>query len=159
MPFVPGVSFYHTTSKQLLEPGEHISEDDDDVDESWLAQNQDQALKELGMTGTAKEFIRAFNHHLAREQPDSSILTREALIRFARRYHESLQNVEWQRHFRAKLNQLKGPGIIDDDCVEHCVRGLRQGQEVRSPDDDRDMRQGGDAMNKSIANDEWYKQR
>jgi hypothetical protein len=119
-----------------LSPDEYVAESDEYVDESWLAQNQTFGLEELGITGAAQEFTNAFNKHLAREQSDSSILTKEALVRFARIYHEQLQDVEWQRHFRAKLNQMREAGIIGDETVSHCVRQLQAGSasDVRMTD-------------------------
>jgi hypothetical protein len=134
VPNVPGVTFYHTTSKQALLPGEYVAESDEYVDESWLAQNQTFGLEELGITGAAQEFTNAFNKHLAREQSDSSILTREGLVRFARIHLEQLQDIEWQRQFRAKLNQLREAGIIGDETVSYCVRQLRAASEAKNTD-------------------------
>ena len=134
VPDVPGVTFYHTTSKQALLPGEYVPESDEYVDESWLAQNETFGLEELGITGTAQEFTNAFNKHLAREQSDSSILTREGLVRFARLHLEQLQDIEWQRQFRAKLKQLREAGIIGDETVFYCVRQLRAASEAKNTD-------------------------
>ena len=133
VPNVPDVSFYHSTSKQQMIHGEYVAESEDDIDESWLVQNQGHALEEMGINGAAKDFTRVFNQHLAREQSDSSILTREGLIRFARSRHNDLQDVEWQRQFRAKLNQLRDAGIIGDEIVKYCIRGLQTAPEVRNP--------------------------
>ena len=126
---MPGVSFYRTTSKQLIQPGELLAESDDDVDEYWLAQTQGRALEDLGITGAAKDFTRAFNQHLAREQSDSSLLVRDALIRFARSYKEEFRDVGWQRLFRAKLNQLRSVGIIADEIVTFCVHLIQAERE------------------------------
>ena len=131
---VPGVAFYHTTSKQAMSPGEYVAESDEYVDESWLAQNQTFGLAELGITGAAQEFTNAFNKHLAREQSDSSILTREGLVRFARMHLEQLQDIEWQRQFRAKLNQLREAGVVGDETVSYCVRQLRAASEAKNTD-------------------------
>lgn len=131
VPYVPGVSFYHTTSKQEIQAGEAVTESDDEVDESWLTQSQDRALVDLGLTDAAKDFASAFNQHLASEQSDSSVLVRDALIRFTRKHREQLRHVEWQRLFRAKLNQLRAVGIIGDDIVSACVSFMQAGRERR----------------------------
>ena len=146
VPNVPGVVFYHTASKQALSPDEYVAESDEYVDESWLAQNQTFGLEELGITGAAQEFTNAFNNHLACEQSDSSILTKEALVRFARIHNEQLQDIEWQRHFRAKLNQLREAGIIGDETVSHCVRQLRAGSapDVRMTDAEMESTAGAE---------------
>lgn len=152
VPDVPRVRFYHTSSKQVIEPGEEVAESDDYVDDSWLMQNQTHALEELGITGAAQEFTNAFNEYLAREQSDSSVLTREALVRFARRYHEELQDIKWQRQFRAKLNLLRGVGIISDDTVSHCVRKLSGGSDVRMADADAGSAAGAEDEDESPIN-------
>lgn len=145
VPNVPGVTFYHTASKQALNPGDYVAESDDYVDESWLAQNQTFGLEELGISGTAQKFTNAFNKHLAREQSDSSILTKEALVRFARLHQEHLQDIEWQRQFRAKLNQLRDAGIIGDETVSYCVRQLRAISEAKTTDVEMESVAGADA--------------
>lgn len=134
VPYVPHVSFYHTTSKQALNAGDYVADSDEYVDESWLEQNQTFGLEELGITGAAQAFTSAFNQHLAREQSDSRVLIKEALVRFTRRHHERLQDIEWQRQFRAKLNQIREAGIIGDDVVAYCVRRLEAQSEAGTGD-------------------------
>ncbi|KAK3695982.1 hypothetical protein LTR37_018200 [Vermiconidia calcicola] len=131
VPNVPSVSFYRTSSKKLIEPGEDVEESDEGVDESWLAQNQSRALEDVGITGAAKEFTKAFNQHLAREQSNSAILAREGLVRFTRKYHVELQSVEWQLHFKAKLKQLRSAGIISEQLVEYCLGKVHAASEAR----------------------------
>lgn len=131
VPYVPGVSFYRTTSKQEIQAGELVMESDDEVDDTWLAQSQDQALEELGLGGAAKDFTSAFNQHLASEQSDSSVLVRDALVRFTRSHINQLTHVEWQRQFRAKLNQLRCAGIIGDDIVSACVNLILEARDKK----------------------------
>lgn len=117
VPTVPGVTFYHTTSKQQIAHGSFVSESDDEIDESWLAQSQDIALDNLGIEGSAKGFARAFNAHLGEELcSHSSLLTRDALVRFARRC-----KAEWKHLFRDKLEQLRRVGVIAPEVVEFCM--------------------------------------
>ena len=134
VPHVPGVRFYRKISKQLIRPGEFLAESDDDVDESWLAQAQAPALEDLGVCGASKAFTMAFDQHLAREQSDSSVLTRDALVRFARHHTDELKDVQWQRLFRAKLNQLRAFGIIGDEIVSYCVQLIQQTSEAERPE-------------------------
>ena len=134
VPDVPGVNFYRTTSKQLLNPGDYMAESDDDVDESWLEQRQSRSLGELGLAGASKDFAKAFNQHLAREQSDSTVLMKEALVRFTRAHQAELQDVEWQRLFRTKLNELRADGVIGNDIVAHCLRGLRTVSMEKTPE-------------------------
>ena len=154
VPNVPGVQFYRKTSKQLLNPGDYVSESDDDIDESWLVESQDRALADLGITGASKDFTRAFHEHLAREQSDSSLLVREALVRFARSYSSALQDVGWQREFRAKLNQLRSAGIVGDETVTHCIHELQAKSGVKGWGDETENvpRAGAESDTAKISN-------
>ena len=125
VPDVPGVRFYHGLSKKAIEPGEMVADSDGSVDEFWMADIERQALKELDIHGAAQEFSIAFNRHLAREQSTSSVLVKEAIVRFTRLHRRELRDVEWQRAFRRKLEQLLGVGVIDRGTVTYCIQLLR----------------------------------
>ncbi|KAF2478688.1 hypothetical protein BDY17DRAFT_57195 [Neohortaea acidophila] len=130
VPTVPGVTFYHTTSKQQIAHGSYVSESDDEIDESWLAQSQDIALDSLGIDGVGKAFTRAFNVHLGEELcSHSSLLTRDALVRFARRC-----KAEWRHLFKDKLEQLRRVGVIGSEVVEFCLN-IAGGEEQLGADD------------------------
>src|SRR6202012_2479903 len=66
---------------------------------------------------------------LAREQSDSSILVREGLVRFARKYHARLQGDAWYLQFKAKLKQLQQAGIIPQEIVDYCLKAVHNGRE------------------------------
>ena len=125
VPDVPGLRFYRTKSKKILPPGEYVAESDEEVDESWLDRSQSRGLDDLGCTGAAKDFNLTFDRHLASEQSGSSVLMREALVRFVRNHRAKLADLEWQKYFRAKLNKLRGAQIVNDDVVTYCVRELQ----------------------------------
>lgn len=122
VPEVPGVRFYHSLSKKAIEPGEDVSDSDASVDETWMIDIQCQALRELSINGEAQDFTIAFNCHLAREQSSSSILMKEAVVRFTRLHRRELQGVGWQRSFRKKLEQLLGAGVVNRATVTHCIQ-------------------------------------
>lgn len=124
VPYVPGVSFYRTSSKQVLETGDLIADSDDDVDESWANQAHDSGLEDLGITGAEKSFTMMFNLHLAGEQSESGILMRDALVRFVAKHEDELRQQEFRLLFTAKLEQLVRAGIIREDVVEFCRNSL-----------------------------------
>lgn len=126
VPDVPGVRFYHTLSKKAIEPGEIVVDSDESVDEFWMMDVQRLALKELSINGAAQDFTMAFNRHLAREQSSSSVLMKEAVVRFTRLHRRELQHVGWQRPFRKKLEQLQNAGVINRLTVTHCVQLLQK---------------------------------
>jgi len=117
VPHVPGVSFYRTASKRLVQPGEYLADSDNEIDESWLAQKESSALESMGVTGAAKEFTIAFHQHLKHEQSESSMLARDAILRFVRSYRERLKDADWGNLFCAKLKQLRRGGIIGGEIV------------------------------------------
>jgi len=117
VPHVPGVSFYRTASKRPVQPGEYLADSDNEIDESWLAQKEGSALESMGVTGAAKEFTIAFHQHLKNEQSESSMLARDAILRFVRSYRERLKDPDWGNLFCAKLKQLRKGGIIGGEIV------------------------------------------
>lgn len=138
VPDVPGVSFYHSLSKKAVNPGEMISESDESVDEGWMKSVERKALRELSINGTTQDFTLAFNQHLAREQSTSSVLMKDAVVRFTRLHHRQLLDVGWQRPFRKKLEQLQGAGVINRATVTHCIQLMQE----RKEDEDVEMADG-----------------
>lgn len=126
VPDVPGVRFYHSLSKKAIEPGEIVSDSDESVDEFWMMDVQRLALKELSINGAAQDFAMEFNRHLAREQSTSSLLMKEAVVRFTRLHRKELKDVGWQRPFRKKLEQLQGAGVISRATITHCIQLLQK---------------------------------
>lgn len=129
VPDVPGVRFYHSLSKKAIEPGEMVSDSDESVDEFWMMDIQRRALQELSINGAAQDFTMAFNRHLAREQSTSSLLMKEAVVRFTRLHRRELRDVGWQRSFRKKLEQLLGAGVINRLTVTHCIQLMQASNE------------------------------
>lgn len=124
VPHVPSVSFYRTASKRPVQPGEYLADSDNEIDESWLAQKEGSALEGMGITGAAKQFTIAFHQHLKHEQSESSMLARDAILRFVRSYRERLKDADWGNLFCAKLKQLRKGGIIGGEIVTACAQIL-----------------------------------
>jgi len=120
VPVVPEVTFYHTKSKQSIEPGETISEDEEEGVDWRLAESQIRSMREHGLSHMAADFHAAFNQHLDTEQSASRTLVREAIVRFARKYEKKIR-MGWQPHFDAKLRHLQAHGVVGADVVAYCV--------------------------------------
>ena len=125
VPPVPGVTFYRAVSKRPLPAGALISDSDDDIDDAWLARRQRLALPDAGLVARApRAFALAWNRHLAREHPASSLLLRDALVRFARAERASLRaDPAWRREWSAKLRQLRAVALLDDATLRFCANG------------------------------------
>ncbi|KAF2168138.1 hypothetical protein M409DRAFT_53450 [Zasmidium cellare ATCC 36951] len=121
VPHVPGVVFYRTTSKQILKPGDEISDSDEDVDDTWMKQTQRHDLKKMGEDGISLDFNELFNRQLDEEQPMSDTLTSDAIVRFARRWVDLLKDPKWKEKFQAKLTQLETRRILREETVKYCM--------------------------------------
>lgn len=121
VPAVPGVTFYHNRSKQKIQPGEELSESDDEMYDDRLARSQQRNLAALGLSKTVCKFHQAFNRHLDAEQSSSKAFIVEALIRFARKHQTELWDDEWRHAFEEKLKHLESHGIISIDIVTACL--------------------------------------
>ncbi|EME47441.1 hypothetical protein DOTSEDRAFT_50839 [Dothistroma septosporum NZE10] len=121
VPRVTGVEFYRTKSKQSVEPGTLLSDSEDDVDETWLLQRQQQHRAKFGATKIAQGFNELFNSHLNDEnQPQSDVLVRDAVVRFAREYAREAARPGWKEQFDDKLKLLQSVNIIDSRTVRFC---------------------------------------
>ncbi|KXT14213.1 hypothetical protein AC579_7556 [Pseudocercospora musae] len=129
VPNVPGISFYRTTSKKVLVPGDEVSDSDDDVDTTWIVQSQRHDLRKLGKDPTELEFHLMLNSHLDEEQPDSDVLVRDALVRFARRHAEKLSRPKLRALFKSKLEQLESRGIITKAYLDYCMKVVHPAEE------------------------------
>ncbi|KXT06694.1 hypothetical protein AC578_8539 [Pseudocercospora eumusae] len=129
VPDVPGVSFYRTASKKVLVPGDEVSDSDDDVDNTWIVQSQRHDLRKLGKDPTELEFYLMLNSHLDEEQPDSDVLVRDALVRFARRHTEKLSRPKLRALFRSKLEQLESRRIITKAYLDYCMKVVPPAEE------------------------------
>ncbi|KAK4550616.1 hypothetical protein LTR36_000195 [Oleoguttula mirabilis] len=121
VPAISDVTFYHSLSKQQVQPGEEHSESDDEMYDDRLIRSQRRNFTELGLSQTVCEFHQAFNLHLDAEQPSSATLIRDALVRFARKHQSKLWNDEWRHAFEEKLKHLEGHNVISADFVAFCL--------------------------------------
>ncbi|KAI7094342.1 hypothetical protein KC352_g39494, partial [Hortaea werneckii] len=120
-PQVQGITFYHALSKQRIRSGETLSESEDELYDDRLIHSQRQAFRQLGLSKAEAAFHEAFNRHMDAEQPSSTILLREAIVRFARKNCVSLVDAVWLGAFEAKLKHLQAHRVIGDDVVAFCL--------------------------------------
>lgn len=121
IPRLKDVRFYRTTSKRIMEPGEELSESDEEVDEHWLEQSNHSELTVVDMSKPGLDFHRAFNQHLGIEQTASNVLARDAMVRFCRKYRVELQHEQWRHQFSQKMKLLSRNGILDEGTVNYCT--------------------------------------
>ncbi|KAK0268995.1 hypothetical protein LTR91_010660 [Friedmanniomyces endolithicus] len=122
MPVDSDVTFYHSSSKAPVRPGELLSEseDGDGVDDR-LVQSQRWLLKQHGLSAGAVAFHEAFHRHLDIEQPAGRAGRRDAVIRFAKKQMIVDRSPEWLGAFQEKLALLLRHGVIDRETMVYCL--------------------------------------
>ncbi|TKA74879.1 hypothetical protein B0A55_05036 [Friedmanniomyces simplex] len=141
MPLNADVTFYHSSSKAPIRPGEALSESEDESADDRLLHSQRRNLKQNGLTAEAVAFHEAFNRHLDVEQPSGKSATREAMVRFARKQLLVDHNGAWLEAFQAKLTLLSSHRVIDEQTLAYCLGlmdvdygpppGRRKGEDAR----------------------------
>lgn len=121
VPEVEGISFYRTISKQRVAPGTEISDSEDEADTSWVLQSQRRDQTQLGVSQVARDFNELFNTHLDEETPLSDSFTRDAVVRFTRKFKARLGTGSWRDEFERKLRQLESKKIVNADTVRYCL--------------------------------------
>lgn len=152
-PQVQGITFYHALSKQMIRTGETLSESEDEMYDDRLIHSQRQAFKQLGLSKAEAAFHEAFNRHMDAEQPSSTILLREAIVRFARKNCVSLVDAVWLGAFEAKLKHLQAHSIIGDDVVAFCLEMRPTIQQRRKHGKHDALNTDGDSENGVIDDD------
>lgn len=132
VPYVPGVEFYRTTSKQPLIPGSYCSDSDEEVDDTWMKQRQRNDYKRLGEDGISLDFNELFNRQLDEEQPMSDVFGNDAVVRFTRKYVDLLKDPKWKEKLEAKLNQLESKRILRKETVKYCLHYVETAQKKDS---------------------------
>jgi hypothetical protein len=143
VPEVDGISFYRTISKQRVAPGTEISDSEDEADTFWVLQSQRRDQTQLGVSQVAQDFNELLNRHLDEETPLSDSFTRDAIVRFARKFKSQLAAEGWRDEFEKKLRQLESKKVVNEDTVRYCLELLPSVDENRpqTPNDGVDMSQ------------------
>ncbi|GAB1738043.1 hypothetical protein NU219Hw_g2551t1 [Hortaea werneckii] len=152
-PQVQGITFYHALSKQRIRSGETLSESEDEMYDDRLIHSQRQAFKQLGLSKAEAAFHEAFNRHMDAEQPSSTILLREAIVRFARKNCVSLIDAVWLGAFEAKLKHLQAHRVIGDDVVAFCLEMRPEIQQRRKHGKPDALGANGDSGNGDVDGD------
>jgi hypothetical protein len=122
VPHVPGIDFYRTTSKHVLNPGDQISDSDEDPDEFWLVERQCHDLCKMGLDKVTQQFHILMNRHMDKERPMSDMLVRDALVRLARQHGKVLVRPAMYSLFRQKLELLNRGRTISEKEKEYCLQ-------------------------------------
>lgn len=121
VPNVPGVTFFRNVSKRRVEPGELLSESDDNLDTEWLETRQ--RLRKIdNLDVDTESFVRLFDKHIAEEHPSGDRYLADTLVRFCLRYAQTLEQPIMQKGLALKLQQLLTCGLIHKTTFDYCSR-------------------------------------
>ena len=130
-PAPPNVSYFRSTVKRPLKEGEWLTESDDEIDESWVLQKHEDALKTLqSMTKTEKEFISKYDSHVLQENLSGNIHLNDALVRFCRLNGNWLKRKDIKREFQKVTTVLILHQVIKPSTVRGCMNIINQSVET-----------------------------
>jgi hypothetical protein len=107
-----GVTFFRSVSKRPLQPGEVISESEDEQDEGWLHRLKDATIDKSSRPDASKRFLKVFDCFMHKENLQSDMHMADSLIRFARECGARIWRDEIFDEFKSKLNELLTEKII-----------------------------------------------
>ncbi|RAQ98922.1 polycomb protein vefs-box [Stemphylium lycopersici] len=107
-----GITFFRSFSKRPLQPGEEISESDDELDEDWMHLRKYAEIDRIGLPAPASRFLKVFDDFMHDENLHADIHAGDAIIRFARRNGARIWQDDIMTEFTKKLDEL-----LEDDLI------------------------------------------
>ncbi|CAA9963951.1 hypothetical protein PTMSG1_07310 [Pyrenophora teres f. maculata] len=108
-----GVTFFRSFSKRPLEPGEEISESDDELDKEWMSQLKYAGFEKDKLPEAVSRFLKVFDAFMHEEHLHSIFHMGEAIIRFARQHGSTMwEDDTTMSEFTIKLDEL-----LEDDLI------------------------------------------
>ncbi|KAI9669220.1 MAG: hypothetical protein M1817_004715 [Caeruleum heppii] len=126
-PLPPGGAYFRTLTKRPLEPGELLSESDEEVDDSWLRQKHIETIDDFtDVTPAEKEFIKRWDGFMFDEKSLANRYLPAALMKFVEGNKAWLVRREMAVEFVKHATRLVLYGIIDERVVFNCVDVIRR---------------------------------
>ncbi|KAI4923893.1 hypothetical protein J4E85_008050 [Alternaria conjuncta] len=110
-----GITFFRSLSRRPLQPGEEISESDDELDEEWLYRWKHAEIDKANLSESARRFIKLFDDFMHEESLQSDIHVGDAIVRFARECGVRIWRENVVGEFTKKLDELLEEDIISKD--------------------------------------------
>jgi VEFS-Box of polycomb protein len=127
-PLADALSYHRKDSKRLLEPGEEVSESEDEPEDSWRHQLYDNLVdKNASLSDPQKRFAKLWKDHFLTEIPYqlSSTHLPDAIMRFAKKNFEFLRTNDGYSQFHAKCKVLLRKRAIDLATMKGCLLYLK----------------------------------
>lgn len=141
-----GVTFFTLRVKRPLKQGELLSESDDDMDDEWAVQkHMDRIDGFKSQSLLEKRFQKRHDKHMLRENINSNLHYRDALVRFCRANSAWLREPAMRLEFAKKLASLQLESVIKVQQVFEYMQ-IIDAPLRRAKSDNEDKEQGEDTQ-------------
>ncbi|CAN9257878.1 unnamed protein product [Alternaria alternata] len=114
-----GITFFRLVSKRPLQPGEVISESDDELDEGWMYFRKHVEIDKTKLSEASKRFLKIYDDFMHEENLQSEMHVEESIIRFARQCRQKLlDDNDVYCEFKKKMDELLEEDIISKEVHE-----------------------------------------
>lgn len=145
VPKVAGVTFFRTSSKRRVEPGEELSESDDDVNVTWLKMTQ--AGRPLpNLLGAARELAALYDEHMHTEDLAGDHFVGDAVLRFTQAQKEKLSSQGIFHEYLKKLSQLRESGLVAEAMSKYCTGLLEAYRSTLQNGNSSDLNEEGPSL-------------
>jgi hypothetical protein len=125
-----GITLFRTSTKRALEPGEYVSESDDELDMMWfnLKKAAHTMSGEAGIPAEARPFVKYWDEAIMEEHLTNELYVGDAVIRFAQKASSDgmLHSPGFLPAFRKKVKELWEDKIISDEVHTRLLEVLDQ---------------------------------
>lgn len=135
---------FTTLSRALVDPGDLLSESDDDPDTGYVDVKREVIFQTMSsmITEKQKTFMRAYDTHILKEGIIADRYLADAIYRWVKtpRAEALLRDQDIQKEFEKKLNELRDDSLIDKTVYQWCLQRSRRLANVpEEPPADEDM--------------------
>jgi len=162
--------YFSSKSKRVLEPGELLSESDDEVSADWMEHVRNDKIDALDhLTPEMKTFYKSINTHLEKERVAADMFLSDAIVRWVHRSRsrELLANDAIRAIFEDWLKSTEE--YISEEVMEYCLNKAKNHSIAPSEEtsaapsrrrsvcpDSELMDITSDDLDGVIVGDEWY---
>jgi hypothetical protein len=125
-----GITFFRSVSKRPLQPGEVISESDDELDEGWMYQRKYAEIDKTGLPEASKRFMKIFDDFMHEENLQSDMHAGDSIIRFARECGIRIWNDDILDEFTKKLDELIDEEMISMEIYDKALEIVRDQEPI-----------------------------
>lgn len=147
---------FSTQSRHLADPGDLLSESDDDPETSYIDAKRDAIFQKMPsyITEKQKKFMRAWDDHMLKEGIGATRYLADAIVRWIKTpaTEELFGDPDIQIEFERKLKELRDPRdtLIDKTAYQYCLQRSRSlAGKAQDQDEDVEMNDADDRAGES----------